>query len=153
MTCLELKIPPVAIVIIFGLAMWLSADYSLSFALPAPWRSAICSALFVASGFFGISGVIAFRKARTTVNPTRPETASAMVVSGIYRHTRNPMYLALLLMLIGWATYLSQVLAFLFLPMFVAYMNRFQILPEERALSAKFGQEYSDYLRSVRRWL
>ena len=79
--------------------------------------------------------------------------ASNMVTSGIYRFSRNPMYLGFFLALAGWATYLSHLLAFALLPLFVLYINRFQILPEERALSDKFPQEYTAYKGSVRRWL
>ena len=98
-------------------------------------------------------GVVAFRQARTTVNPLAPELASALVVAGIYRYTRNPMYLGFLILLLGWAVFLENVAAFLVLPLFVLYMNRFQIEPEERALEALFGQEFVDYKQSVRRWI
>ena len=83
----------------------------------------------------------------------KPESASSLVVSGIYRFTRNPMYLGMLLVLSGWAIFLSNALSFLFLPAYVVYMNRFQIGPEERALAAKFPQPFADYRSEVRRWL
>jgi protein-S-isoprenylcysteine O-methyltransferase Ste14 len=76
-----------------------------------------------------------------------------MVTSGVYGVSRNPMYVGFLLVLIGWAAFLSHALAFALLPLFVAYMNRFQIEPEERALSAKFGGQFQEYRRSVRRWV
>jgi len=82
-----------------------------------------------------------------------PQSASALVVSGIYRFTRNPMYVGFLFVLLGWAVWLSNGLSFLFLPAFVLYMNRFQIQPEERALHARFGQEFVAYTSRVRRWL
>jgi protein-S-isoprenylcysteine O-methyltransferase Ste14 len=100
-----------------------------------------------------IAGVISFQRAKTTVNPTRPGSASALVVSGVYRVTRNPMYLGLLLVLLGWGVFLSNVLAFIWIPAYVAYMNRFQIAPEERALSCLFGQEFLAYKAKVGRWL
>jgi protein-S-isoprenylcysteine O-methyltransferase Ste14 len=87
------------------------------------------------------------------VNPMTPEASSALVVAGIFRWTRNPMYLGMLVVLIAWALWLSNALAFIVLPLFVAYLNRFQILPEERALQARFGAEFERYCRSVRRWL
>lgn len=118
-----------------------------------PWR-AIVAVAFVSAGFIiGLAGVVAFRRASTTVNPTKPGAASAMVTSGVYRLSRNPMYLGLLFALTGWAVFLSHALAFAFLPVFAAYMNRFQISTEERALSAKFGSEFDAYKQSVRRWL
>ena len=87
------------------------------------------------------------------MNPTKPEASSAVVSDGIYRFSRNPMYLSLLTGLAGWALFLENAAALLVLPMFVAYMNRFQIKPEERALLEKFGSSYAEYMRSVRRWL
>nr|ART40893.1 L409 [uncultured bacterium] len=76
-----------------------------------------------------------------------------MVISGIYRFSRNPMYVGLLLVLTAWAIYLSNALAFLFLPTFVACLTRLQIVPEERVLAAKFGDAFTAYRQSVRRWL
>ena len=97
--------------------------------------------------------IASFVRAKTTVNPMKPASASALVVSGLYARSRNPMYLGLLLILIGWAVYLSNGLAFLLLLAFILYMNRFQIEPEERALISLFGQEFVAYKSRVRRWL
>jgi len=83
----------------------------------------------------------------------KPQSSSVLVVSGVYKLTRNPMYLGFLLVLLGWAVFLSNVLAFLLLQAFIAYMNRFQIEPEERALASLFGQDFADYKSRVRRWL
>jgi protein-S-isoprenylcysteine O-methyltransferase Ste14 len=63
------------------------------------------------------------------------------------------MYLGGLIMLIGWAIFLSNVLGFLFLPLYVLYINRFQIAPEERALTSLFGETYAAYHVRTRRWL
>jgi protein-S-isoprenylcysteine O-methyltransferase Ste14 len=83
----------------------------------------------------------------------RPDQATSLVASGVFAHTRNPMYLGLLFGLTGWAVYRSNAVAFLFLPAFVAYINRFQIVPEERVLTSLFGQEFASYKSRVRRWL
>lgn len=98
-------------------------------------------------------GLFAFHRAKTTVNPLNPSATSSIVQSGIYRYTRNPMYLGMLVVLLGFAIYLAHPLAFLVLPVFVAYLTRFQILPEERLLSEKFGEAYRSYASRVRRWL
>jgi len=98
-------------------------------------------------------GVMAFRRARTTVNPTKPGATSFLVHSGIYSLTRNPMYLGFLLILCGWAILLCNALVFPFLPMFILYMNRFQIQPEERALKETFGATFTGYTARVRRWI
>ena len=149
---LELKVPPVALFCVFGILMWLVSGDSV-FTMALPWRSAL-TLIFLITGFaIALAGVLAFRRAKTTVNPLTPEATTTIVTSGIYRFTRNPMYLGFLFVLAGWAIYLSNLLALVPLPLFVWYMNRFQILPEERALSTKFPQAFTEYSRSVRRWL
>lgn len=153
MSALELKIPPVALVLAFAVAMRLVSAYEQSLTMALPWHTAVAIAFVCAGIIITLVAVVAFHRIKTTVNPTKPGTTSAMVTSGVYRLSRNPMYLGFLLALTGWAFFLSHALAFAFLPLFVAYMNRFQILPEERALSAKFGPEFSAYKESVRRWL
>lgn len=99
------------------------------------------------------SAMLSFWSAHTTANPMKPSSASFLVTSGIYGFTRNPMYLGLLFVLVGGALYLGNALAFLFLPAFILYMNRFQIEPEERALTALFGQAFVAYASRVRRWI
>lgn len=149
---LELKVPPLALVFLFGALMWLISAYSV-FTIALPWRSAL-ALIFCTVGFaIVLAGVLTFRRAKTTVNPLTPEATTTMVTSGIYHFTRNPMYLGFLFVLVGWAMYLSNLLAFALLPLFVWYMNRFQILPEERALGAKFSHGFTAYKGSVRRWL
>lgn len=133
--------------------MWLVSASVPSLTFNLPWRTAVAVAFVGAGVIISLLAVVAFRKAKTTVNPTKPGTTSAMVTSGIYRLSRNPMYVGFLLALTGWAAFLSHILAFAFLPAFVAYMNRFQISPEERALSANFGSQFATYRQAVRRWL
>jgi protein-S-isoprenylcysteine O-methyltransferase Ste14 len=136
---LELKIPPVALVFVFSALMWfVSADSVFTVTLPS--HSAFALVLFILGFTIALAGVFAFRRARTTVHPVKLEATTTMVTSGIYRFTRNPMYLGFLLVLAAWAMYLSNLLAFAFLPLFVWYITRFQIVPEERDLG-------------VRRWL
>ena len=149
---LELKVPPLALVFLFGSLMWLISAYS-AFAMALPWHLAF-ALIFGTAGFvIVLAGILVFRQAKTTVNPLTPDATTTMVTSGIYRFTRNPMYLGFLLVLAGWAIYLSNILAFALLPLFMWYMNRFQILPEERALDAKFSHAFTAYKCSVRRWL
>jgi protein-S-isoprenylcysteine O-methyltransferase Ste14 len=153
MQALELKVPPFALGPGVGVLMWVLSAFVPSLALALPWRTILALILFVAGMTIALAGVLEFHRKKTTVNPLTPEAASAMVISGVYRLSRNPMYLGLLLLLTGWAVWLSHLLAFALLPFFVLYMNRFQIEPEERALSAKFGGVFRDYARSVRRWV
>lgn len=153
MRILENRIPPPLIGLAIGALMGWIAVHAPDFAWPV--RAPAAAAMVVAVFGFGIalSGVLAFRKARTTVNPLDPTKASAIVTDGIYRRTRNPMYLGMLILLCGWAVFLSNTLALLPLPLFVLYINRFQIAPEERALQGLFGAEFEAYRQRVRRWL
>jgi protein-S-isoprenylcysteine O-methyltransferase Ste14 len=152
MSALELKIPPVVLVLLAGAAMWVLSAAAPSFAWQAPYRQATALVFAVAGVIVAILGVVSFRHASTTVNPTRPQDASSLVTTGIYRFSRNPMYLGFLLALLAWAVFLANVLTLLPVVAFVAYMNRFQITPEERALVAMFGTEYDAYKQRVRRW-
>lgn len=152
MNSLELRIPPVAVVAIFA-ALMASVAVIVPATLVIPARLPLAVALVVAGALVALAGVAAFRRHQTTVNPLAPQQASSLVASGIYRVSRNPMYLGFLLALAGWGVFLANWAAALLLPMFVVYMNRFQIAPEERALQEKFGATFTAYARSVRRWL
>ena len=97
--------------------------------------------------------MLSFRRARTTVNPLRPANSSALVTSGIYRHTRNPMYLGMATLLAAWATWLGTPWALFGIVAFVAWITRFQIIPEERVLANLFGADFAAYRARVRRWI
>lgn len=153
MQTLELKIPPVVLVVLFALAMWLLAQWFPPLALPQSWRLVLAGAFVVAGVAIALSGVLAFRKANTTVDPRVPQQSSSLVVRGIYRYSRNPMYVGFLLLLTALTCYLMSAAALALLPLFVWYMNRFQIAPEERHLLQKFGADYQAYCDKVRRWL
>jgi protein-S-isoprenylcysteine O-methyltransferase Ste14 len=153
MRWLELKIPPV--LVWFGFA---AAMFGVAAAAPAlDFELAGSSGIALVLGALGVAvalaGVVAFRRQGTTVNPLTPNASSSLVTSGLYRVSRNPMYLGFLLALAGWAVHLSNVGAGLVLPAYVAYMSRYQIEPEERALLARFGTEFAEYMSRVRRWL
>lgn len=149
MDSLEHRVPPPAVAIILAVLMWLLArplpafDGRLWLALPVLLAGlAVC-----------LAGVASFRRARTTVNPLKPESASSLVVAGIYRYTRNPMYLGFAIVLLAWNIALASPLALLGVVAFVLYMNRFQIGPEERALRQLFGAQFDAYCAQVRRWV
>ena len=150
---IELRVPPVAVALFAALLMALLARSATGLHWPTFVRFSGALFLFATGITCAVAGVREFRRASTTVNPLTPAAASAMVRSGIYRHTRNPMYLGLLLALAGWAVWLASFAAVVVLPAFVLYMNRLQIEPEERALASLFGEDFEDYRRSVRRWL
>ena len=150
---LEHRIPPpivgaIAAALMLGVAWLIPA---LTF--PVPWRMPIVAVLFGIGVAIGVIAWVHFLRARTTVNPLDPGKATALVASGVFRFTRNPMYLGMATLLLAWAVYLSNVAALAGLALFVAYINRFQIEPEERALRARFGEEFEAYCRRVRRWI
>ncbi|ALS97032.1 methyltransferase family protein [Lacimicrobium alkaliphilum] len=150
---LELRIPPVVQVAIFALAMWLLDRWFPAAALELPANLWMAILLAVAGAAIALSGVWEFRRAKTTVDPRVPDQASSLVTGGIYRYSRNPMYVGFLLALLGWAIYLANPFSLLMLPLFVVVMNRLQIIPEERFMLEKFGAEFTNYKASVRRWI
>ena len=148
------RIPPPLVAALFGLLMWFAARYLPgAVALTIEWRSGLALVVLLAGVAICLAGVLSFRRAHTTVNPLKPETASALVSSGVYRYTRNPMYLGFATALIAWSIFLAWPPALLGVLGFVMYMNRFQIGPEERALASLFGKEFTQYCNQVRRWL
>lgn len=150
---LELKFPPVAVVLITAAGMWFAAQAVPGLDAPFPVREVVSGLVAASGGIIALAGVVAFSRAGTTVNPIKPGSSSALVQSGIYSVIRNPMYLGLLLVLLAWVIYSAHVLTVLFLQGFVWYMNRFQIEPEERALASLFGPEFTAYAARVRRWI
>jgi len=150
---LELRIPPTIVAILVGVGMRILTRPGPAVDVPLAWRSALFAAFVLAGVAAAYTGGVAFRHARTTVSPLKPQDASTLVTGGIYRFTRNPMYVGMLLVVVGWATFLWSPLALLGPVVFVAYITRFQIIPEERVLRSKFGEAYSAYQARVRRWL
>jgi protein-S-isoprenylcysteine O-methyltransferase Ste14 len=150
---LELRVPPVPLAVLCAAAIWLVARLLPQLQLFLPARGAGGVVLGLSGAVIALAGVVTFRRERTTVNPLQPERATVLVASGIYRLTRNPMYLGLLAVLAGWAWFQANAAGLVLLPLFVVYLNLFQIAAEERALSARFGTAFHAYKRSTRRWL
>ncbi len=153
MSSLELKIPPPVVALIVALAMWFAARATSPLAMSLSTRVALATILILLGVAFSATAAVLFGQAKTTRNPLRPQASSALVQSGAYKFSRNPMYLGLLLVLLGWAAALSSAVAVVGPVVFAVYITRFQIKPEERALAALFGAEYANYRQRVRRWL
>lgn len=153
MTRLELKVPPVVVWVACAAAAIAAGCFVPAANLAFPGHRAVAVAIVVAGIAVAFAGALAFRRAGTTVDPRTPDKARTVVASGIYRRTRNPMYLGLAGVLLGFAAWWASVPALLAVAAFVAYITRFQIRPEERALQARFGDEYARYRERVRRWL
>lgn len=105
------------------------------------------------SSVIGITSVISFRLAKTTISPFHPNQTSHIVQTGIYRFSRNPMYLSIAIFLVAFAIYLENATALLVIPLFIWSINYLQIQPEEQMLEQKFGEEYLAYKKAVRRWV
>lgn len=150
---LRLRIPPLAVTLLAGVLGWLGARAFPGLALPLPGRLWLAAELALLGLLCAGLGVASFRRARTTVNPLQPAAATTLVISGIYRLTRNPMYFGFLLLLLAELAWLANPVAWLAAPAFVLYLDRFQIEPEELALSLRFGPEYLQYAARVRRWI
>lgn len=153
MHSLEAKIPPPVVAIAVAVGMWALFHIEPSAGTNTAFRLFAVATVASLSGAFVLAAFVTFRRAKTTVNPLKPERASALVTTGVYRLTRNPMYVSLFLLLLAYAIYLWSLLALVGPILFIAYITRFQIVPEERALEAKFGGEFAAYKRRVRRWI
>lgn len=150
---LELKVPPVLVVLFAALGMWVFAQY-LPLVLITFAGQLVVALIFAIIGMqIAVAGVRQCHEAKTTVNPLKPESSAHLVTVGVYKVSRNPMYLGFLLALIGWGVWLGSLTAFIWVLFFAWYMTRFQIQPEERALAQQFGDQYLAYTKNVRRWL
>ncbi|MDT8321915.1 MAG: patatin-like phospholipase family protein [Xanthomonadales bacterium] len=150
---LERKVPPVLVTLAFAALMWGVAQMGTVFNFP-DWLRIGGGVLLLLAGFvLGLLSLRAFHDAGTGFDPLRPDKTSVLVTTGVFRLSRNPMYLALLLALLAWALFLSSLVSLALAAGFVVWMNRLQIRAEERALRENFGDEYADYEDRVRRWL
>lgn len=146
---MELKLPPPLIFLLFAILLYF---------LPSPWEPIfILQCMAILSVFLGLyldfSSLSAFWRKRTTISPFTPSKTSALTTDGIYKFTRNPMYLSLVCYLIAISLWLANPFGTILIWLFIKVITRFQILPEERVLAEKFGQAYLDYQQKVRRWL
>lgn len=150
---MHLKIPPPVAALVCALMIWGSAKLIA----PATWHSNIQNGMAIVLAAIAVmidlSALTGFIRSRTTIDPRYPHKTSWIVTTGIYRHTRNPMYLGLALLLTALAIYLGTVAGLLVVALFVWYTTIFQIMPEEKVLETQFGEDYLDYKARVRRWL
>lgn len=150
---MRLKIPPALQVAIFALLMWLISKLTVAKHLDFKYQKEFSWLIFALGVFIGIIAVYAFRKAQTTVDPRNPDKASKLVIVGIYKISRNPMYLGLFFILLAFVIKLGNLYTVPVLLAFVWYITTYQIKPEETALKDLFGEDYLDYLNTVRRWI
>jgi len=150
---MKLLIPPPLVALAGALIMWVIATQLAAWQVIFPLQNVLGYALIALGLAMDIVALLAFSKAKTSVTPLAPEKASQLVTSGLYRITRNPMYLGLLLILTGIAVLLGSPVNILVLVGFVAYITQFQIKPEEERLEQMFGEDFRTFKQRVRRWL
>lgn len=150
---MSLRIPPPIVALLALISMWLAAQYLQIWQFEVPYQVGVAAILVALGIIIDLVSIAAFRRAKTTVTPLAPEKASQLVVTGLYRISRNPMYLGLLLILTGAMVWLGSGANVFILVSFVAYITAFQIKPEEDRLERIFGPQYQAYKRRVRRWL
>ena len=139
--------------LILGVVMWvLNRYYPLLVVIPKPWNALGWGVMAIAP-IAPIAAVSQFRRAHTTVNPHKPETTTSLVTSGVYAWTRNPMYLGLSVLLLGWAIKLGTLSPLAGPLLFISLMQYLQIPSEEDALRIRFGNDYQQYCHRVNRWL
>ena len=119
----------------------------------SPARLQLAIALAVASGLVAAAAFASFWRARTTIDPLHPARATSLVTHGVFRLSRNPMYLSMLMLLAAYALRMGGVVLWAGPLGYALYVTRFQIVPEDRALEARFGEAYRAYRRRTRRWL
>ena len=145
------RIPPPIVTFICGITIYYSKSFFNQF---LSYSSNMISLLLLILGLFiFISAVKSFRKQKTTVNPLEPRQASSLVVSGIFKYSRNPMYLGMLIILLSISFKFNLVGGIIISLLFYLFITRFQILPEEEAMNELFGDKFTEYSNRTRRWI
>lgn len=150
---MEQKILPVFQVFIALALILLFNRFFTAFNYQLPLKALISSILVIFSITIALVAIVSFRKHKTTVNPSTPENTSIIVNTGIYSYSRNPMYLAMAIFLLGISLFCENLLSILPVPLFIWFIAKYQIIPEEKALTLQFGDNYKNYLLEVRRWV
>lgn len=153
MKSIENKIPPPILALFIAFAMWGVSRFQPGLFIDSRLRIVLLIMTNSMALLFGAGGILAFRFAKTTIDPVSIDRASRVVSDGIFRVTRNPMYVGLTALLAGWAIFLSVPLSFPGPVVFALFIHFIQILPEERAMEVKFGRDFLDYKDRVPRWL
>ena len=150
---MNLLIPPPIVALICAFLIWIISGNVNVLSFQFGGQQVLAYTIMAIGLCIDVVSVALFFKSKTTVTPLSPQKTSKLVVSGLYRFTRNPMYLGLAFLLTGWAIYCGNIIGFSAILLFVFYITKFQILPEEAVLIEKFGNEYEQYQSRVRRWI
>lgn len=149
---MELKLPPAIVFLFFGIMMYILATFLPFGFFDFFGRILLAKILLAFGGLVVFAALFQFYIAKTTIDPTKPNNTSKLVVNGVFKFSRNPMYLAMLVVLLAFGIFLGNAFNTLIAAAFVGYMNRFQIIPEERILLDKFGRSFKEYCTLTRRW-
>ena len=147
---LETKIPPPIVATISGVIISASSTTIDPFEFYGD--KLIAMVVLILSFSLIVISIRKFNQAKTSINPMNPKAATKLLSTGIYAVSRNPMYLGLVGILCGISIILGSWFSFLVIPIFVFYINKYQIIPEERAMKTLFKDEYLSYCDEVKRW-
>jgi len=150
---LKLKIPPALQTLIFGVLMWLIDKYVFFGSFTIPKQKIISKVIFLFGAMIAVIAVWKFLTIKTSSDPTNPSKATNLVTDGIYSYSRNPMYLAIAIVLFSWMIALGNLINIFILLLFIWYITKYQIKPEEEVLLKIFGKDYNEYYKKVRRWI
>ena len=148
---METKIPPPVVTLIFGFAIYVSRKIFPE--IEIQYASFFGMFLLLLGFFILISAVKLFRNDKTTVNPLSPEQATKLVTNGIFKLSRNPMYLGMAVILASVAVFFNIIGGIIFMALFCLYITKFQIIPEEKAMKELFAQDFERYMQATRRWI
>ena len=145
------KIPPPIVTLICGISIYFSKSFFNQFLNFS--NNAISLFLLICGLIVFISAVRSFKKQKTTVNPLKPKQASSLVTSGIFRFSRNPMYLGMLIKLLSISFKFNLLGGIIISLLFFIFITKFQIYPEEEAMNELFGDKFTQYSNTTRRWI
>ena len=148
---IETKIPPPLVALTFGFLINYTRDIFPK--IEIRYEIIFGSFMIIVGLIIILSAIILFRKYQTSITPLNPSNATKLITDGIYKCSRNPMYLGLLLVLLGFSIILNLIGGFFLIPLFILYLNLFQIIPEENAMVDLFKDEFLEYKKKVRRWI
>ena len=148
---IKTKIPPPLVALTFGFLINYTKNIFPKFEIR--WGDVFGSTIIIFGIIIILSAIVLFKKYKTTITPLKPSKATKLITDGIYKFSRNPMYLGLLLVLLGISIILNPTGGFILIPLFILYLNLFQIIPEENAMADLFKDEFLEYKENVRRWI
>lgn len=150
---LELKVPPAVVTFVFIVLMYFVSSIFSFLNIDFMFQIFLSVETAVSGFVLIVAGSYVFNEKKTSINPLKPQSATSLVTNGVYKFTRNPMYLGIVIILFAWLLFLGNILNIVNIVLFVLYMNKYQIIPEEKALEKLFNEEYLSYKAKVKRWI